>query len=575
MPSLDIKASLKSGSVMVREPLTLSFLLLFIVPFLVLVHDLFQKSGDLACQVAMRLSVAQLMTQGRELYTDFFEWSQPVVFEFGKLVYFIQGLIGSLLPLRAETVAESLLCLFLLLAASSCLWLLLRAQRQLKDSDAQSELSGFELTGASYMAALVLFCFYMRLQTGELQWYLAVMLAPWLLLRSLRYQYVGLVFARPLTLLLGAASGVVAMSELPYLLIFIGLELYFVLQSKSLKKGLMQPECLSFLLAIAAVVIHFFCLPQDVQHGYVNWLLPVKLMSWQCFDEAINGPGASPDQSMLYYMGSLALLSAVALYRQSKLMSPLALVVMSGFALNLLEKQGFTRDVVLIAYGSIAILVVSAALLAQQFGDFLLAKTRLNHNFVKNTLTRLGFVTLTVLVLIAVPVLLKRSDRAYGEGINPHPREVLKGTEDINIAVGKNSHWKDPITVMCDFPDPSYPLLFNLERPNDSYFITGRPVRLLSYLKKIDGLAGNFRQLYEHSLNVIRDRIDRRTAALFFVHGSYQIDYLSDAGLFQTLEQNYDRVDDVSYYSDNVEPREYLGYYYAFDQFVRRGDERK
>jgi hypothetical protein len=190
-------------------------------------------------------------------------------------------------------------------------------------------------------------------------------------------------------------------------------------------------------------------------------------------------------------------------------------------------------------------------------------------------LTRLGFVALTVVVLVAVPVLLRRSDRAYGEGINPHPREILKGTEDINIAVGKNSHWKDPVTVMCDFPDPSYPLLFNLERPNDSYFITGRPVRLLSYLKKIDGLAGNFRELYEHSLNVIRDRIDRRSAALFYVHGSYQIDYLADAGLMQTLEQNYDRVDDVSYYSDNVEPREYLGYYYAFDQFVRRGDEQK
>ncbi|MBL0188848.1 MAG: hypothetical protein IPP97_24275 [Candidatus Obscuribacter sp.] len=575
MPSLDIKANLNAASALARQPLVLSFLLLFLPAFAVLVHDLFEKSGDLACQVAMRLSVAQLLTQGRELYTDFFEWSQPIVFEFGKFVYLLQGLLGPVVALRAETVAEVLLSLFLLLSACSCLYLLVKAQMQLKASEALGELPGFELSGASYMAALALFCFYMRLQTGELQWYLSVMLAPWLLLRYLRYQFVGLVFARPIALILGVAAGIVAMSELPYLLIFILLEVYFVSQTKSLKKGLMRPECLSFLLAIAAVVGHFFCQPLEVRHGYIHWLLPVKLMSWQCFDEAINGPGASPDQSILYYVGSLALLSAVVFYKQCKLMTPLALIVMSGFAINLLEKQGFTRDVVLVSYGSIVIIVVSATLVARQVGDFLLTRTVVNQDFVKNTLTRLGFVALTVVVLVAVPVLLRRSDRAYGEGINPHPREILKGTEDINIAVGKNSHWKDPVTVMCDFPDPSYPLLFNLERPNDSYFITGRPVRLLSYLKKIDGLAGNFRELYEHSLNVIRDRIDRRSAALFYVHGSYQIDYLADAGLMQTLEQNYDRVDDASYYSDNVEPREYLGYYFAFDQFVRRGDEQK
>ena len=94
--------------------------------FAVLCTDLFEKSGDLSSLVALRLSLAQDLMQGKELYTDFFEWTQPFVFEWGKLVYLMQGWLGSLAALRIETISK--ICFAFALLLSSFLSLIIICQ---------------------------------------------------------------------------------------------------------------------------------------------------------------------------------------------------------------------------------------------------------------------------------------------------------------------------------------------------------------------------------------------------------------------------------------------------------------
>lgn len=564
---IDFKSRIKDAAAAARQPAGLAYFFLFLPGLAFYVHDLMEKSGDLPPQVAMRIAVAQMLMQGRELYTDFFEWTQPFVYEFGKIVYLVQEALGAVLAVRAETIAESLLALVLLFSATACFFLSAAARKILADAEA-SALRDHDVFSSVYIVSLIVFAFYMRFQAGELQWFMALAAAPWLLLRHYRYTLSSFAPPRILALVLGLACGFSALSDLAYFIVFVLVELLFIAQNGLSKRSLLSAEAAGKTLAALAVGLHFALLPEAVKAGYIDWAVPFKLLNYQSFDEAINGPGASPDQSIVYYLACAAILFAVALSKRFKLMAHLALLALCGSALNMLEKQGFTRDIVLTAYGATAAVLCGSVVSLDLLCDFISTRVKALTTFAP-LLRRFAYIALALVTAIAVPFFVKRIDVAYGAAINPQPREVLPGTEDINQAVSKNSQWKDSVCILCDYPEPVYPLLFNLERQNSCYFICGRPTRLFAALEAVDGLRGKYRALYEHGREVMLDRFERKKAALVLIHGSYQVDYLHRAEIIRSLEENYTRIQDASYYSDNIEPREYLGFYYAFDQYKR------
>ncbi|HNA74014.1 MAG TPA: hypothetical protein PKW73_11775 [Candidatus Obscuribacter sp.] len=141
---------------------------------------------------------------------------------------------------------------------------------------------------------------------------------------------------------------------------------------------------------------------------------------------------------------------------------------------------------------------------------------------------------------------------------------------DVNSAVGENSNWKEPVSILCDYPDPAYPLLFNLERPPGSYLVNGRPMRLLQALSRLGPLTGDHLEFYEHIKDSLRFSFEQRRPQLVFVHGTYAMEFLTAAGL--SLEEDYDCIDDVLFLTDNVAPREFLGSYVDFVQFKRKSN---
>ncbi|HNG17844.1 MAG TPA: hypothetical protein PLI59_01635 [Candidatus Obscuribacter sp.] len=546
--------------------------------FAVLCTDLFEKSGDLSSLVALRLSLAQDLMQGKELYTDFFEWTQPFVFEWGKLVYLMQGWLGSLAALRIETISKICFAFALLLSSFLSLIIICQGRPQVRAStdDAQpADNLEFDLVGLAFIASLFIFSLFMRLQLGELQWYLSLAIAPWILLRSYRYSKDNFNCPLILSFFIGILNGFAAILDLPYLVIYFLLETYFLFTFGKFKRNFKSVEMAGFCSGILSTIAHFFCLPTAVRQGYIEWAVPFKLLSWQTFDETLYGPATSPDQTNIYYLAGLAVLAAVWFGRRNAVMIPMALIVLCGSSLNLLEKQGFTRDLILLTYGALSILLMAATSATTASIEFLLAKGQKLSALLRRTIHFSGY-ALFVLILSGSSIYLsKRSDKAFGESLTPHPKKVLKGTLDINVAVSQNSQWKDPVIVMCDYPDASYPLLFNLERPNAGYFLTGRPVRLFAALRKLNTLKDNYLDLYDHGRDVLQHRFQTARAKLILLHGAYQLDFINETELRPTLEDKYAREQDVSFYSDNIEPREYLGSDYAFEQYLRRSGEQR
>lgn len=551
------------------------------VPALLLIRDLFDKSGDLPTLLSMHLSLAQTFLAGSKPYLDYFDFSPPLVFEFAKLPYLLQSALGKWLPMRIESFTKVLVVIGIWgssLFSSVLLWSTrsqlkhrldfnLPWQERLRFSQLQTALATLTV---SFPAAVWYFACFVRLQVGELQFLYALALAPFLLLTWLASE--GLNFSGWLRFLLGLSVGVVSCFDFPFLPITLVLILVGIFNSRSFLQGLLllfSSQNAGFLFALLLGFLHYFGLPDEVRHAFEHWVYPMKVMSYQTFDQAMGPFGNSPEQQLHYYLAALALLAAAGLMRFQPILPYLALVCLSGLAINLLEKQGFSRDLLLSDFGSLAVLTVSAYYLVSQVPrEFQRQVPAVGKSWLPS------FVLQTILLAAGVSLslfLLKRADLAYAEGLNPHPVLHHSYSSDINIAVGENSKWKEPVFILCDYPDPAYPLLFNLERPPGSYLVNGRPMRLLQTLLRLRPLTGDYLEFYEHVKDSLRFSFEQGRPQLVFVHGTDAMDFLTTAGLRPPLEAEYDRIDDVVFLSDNVAPREFLGFCIDYQQFKRKG----
>lgn len=554
------KGAFKWTLASLKDPITLFLLLSSLPVFLFACRDLLEKNGDLPCFAALRLSCAQIMMEGQKPYQDFFEWSQPIVFEFCKIPYILQTVFGGIVPLRIEVLSKIIILLSMLASMLASLYMLLKARRQDHGNDV-------DLIAPPLFASYLFFFFFERLQLGELQFFYFLAAVPFALLSWLGNT--GVVLNKYLRLASGLAAGFCACLDLPFPLgmgLIIAWSVVTGFKASGLKV-IWRPEYLGFVLALLAVAGHYLLLPNDVRHAYEHWVLPIKNMSYVTFDDTISGPQSAPDNSIIYYVGGFALMMGLAASARLKVLVPIGLTGLSGFYFNLLERQGFSRDLILAAGVSITLFLTGGYYYANVFLLWLqkIWKIRLKH---------LPIVALALFSLASSYALARRADIAYGMGINPHPKEKVEGALDINIAVERGSKWKEPVSILADTPDCAYPLLFDLERPPGGYLLNGRPARLLNHLQEIDGIVGDWREFYEHIVASTRTDFENKRAALVFVHGAHMQVFLEKGDLLPTLGENYDRVQDAYFASDNLEPREFVGFYYAIAQYKKRADAR-
>jgi len=101
-------------------------------------HDVISRRGDLACLVALRLTCVQLINSEQIPYIDFFDWSQPVVYELFQLPFALQSLLAKLnLGTRLEAVTEAILLLLTALSSLVTFTIFMYGRKRLQKAGLQ------------------------------------------------------------------------------------------------------------------------------------------------------------------------------------------------------------------------------------------------------------------------------------------------------------------------------------------------------------------------------------------------------------------------------------------------------
>lgn len=547
----DIKALFANKFTAIYLVLTLPVLFLF-------VHDVTSRRGDLACLVALRLTCVQLINNEQIPYMDFFDWSQPVVYDLFQIPFALQALLIKLgMGTRLEDVTEAILLLLMALSSFATFSIFMYGRKRLQMLDLQDPvhkelLEQVELAVLPFALTPLLLSYFARFQFGETQYLMALALVPWIALRWLAHQSISL--PKVWALLAGAVCGLAVSLEVPYAYTLLAIELLLVSIYRRYQ-ALFSYENLGALLAVVVVWMRINQCPDAMQNAYWNWILPLRWLQFQDLDEMIQGPGAAPELAYVFYLFVLAVFASVVLGQKLKIMTLSSGLAVIGMGFFLLEKQGYTRDIILAFAGIILTLALAIAAGGQ------LALRSLSG---KGNAIVLGQCLLALSTVVFCGYYLHQIELDYAEGINPHPRQVPLGTTDINLFVQENSKWGEPVSIICDYPDPAFPLLFNLERPPGSYLLFARPLRLLMRLQDRGLKTGHWQEFDEHIVNTLRAEFTSGRADLVLLHGAYVRDYMHARGLDKDLSDHYSEGGLATFLSDNRQPREFLGYYFSF-----------
>lgn len=547
----ELKALFANKCTAIYLVLTLPILVLF-------VHDVISRRGDLACLVALRLTCVQLINSEQIPYIDFFDWSQPVVYELFQLPFVLQSLLAKLsIGTRLEDATEAILLLLMAISSLVTFTIFMYGRKRLlnaavQEPDQKELLAQVEHAALPFALTPLLLSYFARFQFGESQYLIALALVPWIAMRWLAYQSISLptVWA----LIAGAVCGLTLSLEVPYAFALVAIEVLLFSLFRRIK-AVFSYECLGALLATSVVWLRISQSPDVMQNAYWNWILPLRWLQFQDLDEMIQGPGAAPELAYIFYLFVLAVFVSVVLGQKLKTVTLSSGLAIIGMGFFLLEKQGYTRDIIIAAAGILLTLSLAVAACGQAVSRFFYGKV---------SALILGQCLLAISATLFCGYYLRQIELDYAEGINPHPRQVPLGTTDINLFVQENSKWGQPVSIICDYPDPAYPLLFNLERTPGSYLLFARPLRLLMRLQDRGLKTGHWKDFDEHIVNTLKAEFTSGRSDLVLLHGAYVSDYMHSRGLDRYLSDRYTEGGAATFLSDNRQPREFLGYYFSF-----------
>ncbi|MBN8660327.1 MAG: hypothetical protein J0M35_08205 [Candidatus Obscuribacter phosphatis] len=548
--------------------------------YLFIAYDYLHRRGDLSSLVAQRLYINGLVCQDQVPYIDFIDLSQPIVYELFKFPPLLHGLLLSFgLACRLEEVVKSLFLFLTLLSSLAAFFLARHALKRLAERPEStksepiesetiavpSEAAGasqqslplafeIELAALPFALAPVLLGYMARFQIGEVQYLMGLAAIPWLLMRYLAYR--GIEFSVWLSLSLGAVVGLAFSLEYPYILVPLVLELFLVASFWQFKPVLSY-NLLGYALSAMVVFLRLRKWPEAMQKAYFEWIIPLRQLQFGELDEMIQGQGSSPDLSYVFYFFVAVCILYIFIDRRLPVLRPAIATGVVGLFFFILEKQGFTRDIVLAMSG-----LILSALLCLAYVSRSLSKA-------ESACRRFVTVGLSAAVVLYAGYFAVSIEHDYSEGINPHPKEKSQ-LPDVNLFVQQHSQWQHPVAMFCDYPDSTFPLLLNLERSSGTMLVNSRPIRLLMKLERLCLLDERWKRLKNLIVGNLEAEFSSSRADLVLVHGCYLKEFMEANGLLKLLRENYSEGGFCLFQSDNRQPREFLGYYFGFDSFMRR-----
>jgi len=529
---------------------------------LIYAFDLFGHQGDLAAPVALRLTAAQLMLSGLTPYVDFWDWSQPVNYWLCQFPYVTNGALEGI-PYYIPPELSFKVMLFgltLLSIALTIRVLDIGAKNLPEESPVKAQAEGLYvplLTG--FIAAL--FC--TRFEAGVLQQIFMLTLMPWLTMRWLTYQ--GASFAGKADIYLGTRTALLAglllglglILDLPHLPVLIVLEIFFAL-AYGCRRFKFDGSVFSSSLVCLVDLIYLHGLPLSMNKAFWQWAMPIRMRQYTRFDASISAYVASPDRRDALYMMALALVVALLLQVKQDFLRPLIALTALGLALYVGEGDGLTGSLVVALWGTSFIVSICAWQLLRSI-------KWINNNSINNAMV-LPAVAIALVALIFTNSLNRDRDVAR-QGPTVFKEQAKTDIFDI---VNNFSKTGDSVIVLCDYPMPIYPLLFDLDRQPGSYLLWSRPLRVLNAINHFNAMTPALSEFEKFLYNRLESDISRAQSPIILIAKNSIAGIVEKSDLKKTLDAAYERTGECYYCSINKEPAEYCGFEQAFDIYRRR-----
>jgi len=408
--------------------------------------------------------------------------------------------------------------------------------------------------------SVVLCSLIMRFDFGDLPHLLILALAPWILMRWLFYQNIAP--ARWLRVITGLLAGLTACCDLPFAFFFVIVELALVLESGTWRKICsFSGEWLVFLSTALCYLIRLSQLPEPAYTAFWKWTMPLKLLNYAVYDSNLYGPNSCPDRRDLLYCLALALAFVFSLSKNRSSFAPIFSIMLSGFGLYILEKEGLSRDLAPVIFGCSAAFALTFLILGRLLSGLL---PRSEQQLVKGFKYPALLMTSVIVTMFFGCSLNWDRDRLHTFIVgkeSAHCDDLLTVYYADKIAV-------EPIMIMSDYPEAAYPALLNFDAHPIGYLLWARPLRLFDYAISKCLLTADLKDFYEYVCRQIRSDLQNRKVKHLLLQ-TYECDLLKRAGIFGSVASDYQFDKECLYYSLNRQPREFVGLPY-FSHFVRK-----
>lgn len=549
--------------------------LICLAPLTCLFLDLWQYPRLIAGGLAMRIVAASLLIKGELPYYDFWDWSQPIVFELLKYPYMLCTTLQTMqVPITHAVFIP--LVIFGLVIGSAILTVTVCSQALgVAESDAKVDSLDFEEPKnyrnfvVSCLLGLVLTTLIARFDFGDLQFLFLLTIVPWFTLRWFAHKQIRV---QPLlAAFVGIVAAIGACLDLPYIFVFIILELILSLQSGRWR-CMLSSEWLAFMLTIASNLLFLSQLPEPVHTAFWKWTMPLKWLNYSVFDSMIYAPQACPNRADIIYAMVAAGIVSFLLGKKYSIFVALPSLMFSGFALYLLEGQGSSHDLILTIFAITATFVSVILLASEKLLDILALRGEKK----PSTKLQLSYQSMVlVLTLVSTATIWQALEHDRAELQNCISVHCSKGKEQVETLLEQTSKVGDSVTVISQNIEPAYPLLFLSGRKPGSYLLWNRPLWLFAWLKAHSQLTGPMKDFYDHTYANIRAELEQNQTKVLVLSNPEPFDSLEQEQYLRAIKQNFSELGkDGNFFSyENHQPHEYTGYNFAYRFLVRRKEK--
>lgn len=565
-----------------------------LAPLGCLLFDLWRYPYLISGGLAMRIVAAGLLARGELPYVDFWDWSQPIVFESLKYLHMLCTALGAM-GVSAIPASFIPLCIFCLIVGSLILLaaIAMQALASVDSTEAKQEIQDFALACAVGLALTLLIA---RFDFGELQYVLLLAVAPWLFLRWLAHNKLPqstfpacapglssssssskkmircqLSLTAILAAFVGGIAGTAACFDIPFLCVFLIVEWVMLLQSHRWR-SLFSVEWFTFVLPILINFFYLANLQEPVHTAFWQWTMPLKWLNYSIVDPAIVAPLSSPNRVDIVYCLVAAGLVAFLFSKKHSCFAPLTGLMLSGLGLYMLEGQGFSHDFTVAIFAITSIFTSATIIAIRQGVKWFAQRTPESKNSAKLQ-SPLAFLSiLVVLTLTSTTAVWCSLERDRSKLQDYMSLNITKGNLPLDLALEKTSKVNDSVTLLSPCVEPAYPLLLFSGRKPGGYLLWSRPLWLFKWISDNSTFSGPMKDFQAHTWSNIESEIAQQRTDLFIASDDQVLNTFDREKFFRALRKGYLEVDTTGDYFSlrNRQPHEYCGSNTQFRFFVKR-----